>query len=128
MGLENYLMSVSNLKHRKSLSQLRLSSHGLMIETGRHRNIASDKRFCIFCKTEIEDEIHFVIKCKIYDHLRKPLIEECVNLKPNFQYYTERQKFVFILTNDYLQTMLAKFVFLAEDLRDFLLKKTKYSD
>ena len=128
VGLENYLISVTNLNHRKSLSQLRLSSHGLMIETGRHRNIAVNKRFCCFCKTEIEDEIHFVIKCNTYDHMRKPLFNECTKLKPNFQYYTDRQKFVFILTNDYLQAILAKFSFLAGELRDFLVKKPKNSD
>ena len=128
VGTEKYLTSVSNLKHRKSLSQLRLSSHRLMIETGRHKNIVSSERFCTFCKTEIEDEIHFVIKCKTYHHLRKSLIEECRNLKPNFQYYTDRQKFVFILTTEDLQIMLAKFVFLAENLRTFLLQNPKNTD
>ena len=62
IGLEKYLKKVKNLKHRISLSRLRLSSHRLMIETGRHKKIAASERFCSFWQTPIEDEIHFVIK------------------------------------------------------------------
>ena len=81
IGLEKYLKKVKkNLKHRISLSRLRLSSHRLMIETGRHKKIAASERFCSFCQTQIEDEIHFVIKCQIYDALRKPLVEACTAL------------------------------------------------
>ena len=125
--MEQYLTGVTNVKHRKCLSQLRLSSHRLMIETGRHNKIAARERLCPFCKT-VEDEIHFLIKCKIYDPLRKHLLEECLTLKPNFDHYTDQEKFVFILNTDYLQNILAKFVFLAEELRSFLLKNPKNTD
>ena len=121
VGLENYLIMITNLKHRNSLTQIRLSSHRLMIETGRHKKIPARERFCPFCKTEVEDEIHFVVKCKTYDNLRKPLFELCADLKQNFDHYTDQDKFVFILTTEYLQITLAKFVFLAEEFRSSLI-------
>ena len=36
VGLENYLLKITNLKHRKTLRQIRLSSRRLVIESGRH--------------------------------------------------------------------------------------------
>ena len=128
IGLEKYLKKVKNLKHRISLSRLRLSSHRLMIETGRHKKIAASERFCSFCRTQIEDEIHFVIKCQIYDALRKPLVEACTALNQNFDHYTDREKFIFILTTENLQSILAKFVFLAEEHRSILLQNLKSTD
>ena len=122
IGFENFLNNITNLNHRKSLSKLRLSSHKLMIEIGRHKRIVAKERFCPFCINVVEDEIHFVTKCKTYDTLRTPLIEACLTLKQNFNYYSDLEKFVFILTSDYLQIILAKFVYLAEELRLVLLQ------
>ena len=116
-GIEKYLIKITNLKHRRSLTQLRLSSHKLLIETGRHKKIPAKERFCPFCRTEVEDEIHFVIKCKMYDHLREPLFELCLIRKQNFDYYNDQEKFIFIMNTEYLQILLAKFVSLAEELR-----------
>ena len=39
-GLENYLLKITSLKHQKTVMQIRLSSHRLMIETGRQNNIS----------------------------------------------------------------------------------------
>ena len=60
--------------------------------------------------------------------LRKPLIDECFTLKPNFDHYTDQEKFIFILNAEYFQNALAKFVFLAEELRSFLIQNHKNPD
>ena len=96
-----------------------------MIETGRYQKIEVSKRVCYFCKTIVEDEIHFVINCGTYSHLRRQILNECLILKPNFEYYSDKEKFVFILNNEQLQTVLAKFCFLANELRAFLIKSPK---
>ena len=65
---EEYLLSVKSPKSRKQMTQLRLSSHHLHIETGRHAipyKEPSD-RICTYCNTkDIEDEILFVMKCSL---------------------------------------------------------------
>ena len=67
-----YLHNVVHYRYRKALSQLRLSSHNLAIETGRHSNTPRELRFCILCKQKaIENEYHFVMICPFYKDLRE---------------------------------------------------------
>ena len=58
----------SNMGFVNIISKLRTSSHDLKIETGRHRKIPTTERKCI-CG-EIEDEEHFILKCRLYDDIR----------------------------------------------------------
>ena len=46
-----------------------------MTEKGRYHSpkIPGEKRFCQICKNKVEDEKHFIIKCKLYDVERKNL-------------------------------------------------------
>ena len=127
-GLENYLIKIKNVKHRKRLTQLRLSNHKLAIETGRHKRIVASERFCPFCQSLVEDEIHFVINCKLYDTLREPLIGACETLKQNFEHYTDREKFIFIVVTEDLQINLAKFVYMAEERRTLLIQNPEYKE
>ena len=71
-----------------------------------------EERFCPFCCTEsvIEDEVHFLTKCVLYSSIRKPLYESCTELRPNFPFYTDVEKFKFIMTCEYLSQELAKYV------------------
>jgi len=58
-----------------ALCRLRLRSHNLAIEVGRHSNIPRERRLCIYCDSDqVEDEIHFLLFCSFYDELRRPLI------------------------------------------------------
>ena len=122
MGLENYLIDIKNVIHRRSLTRIRLSSHKLMIETGRYQKIALNNRLCYFCKTEVEDEIHFVVKCKTYCQLRREILNKCIYYNANFEYYSDKEKFVFLLTNQHLQTMVAEFCYLANQMRTSLME------
>ena len=50
-----------------------------MIETGRcqHSKIPADIRSCPVCATsEIENEEHFIINCKKYEHVREKILDE----------------------------------------------------
>ena len=62
-----YLDAVNISKFRISLSELRMSSHRLYIETGRwHRPIQTSisERICHVCTTF--DEYFFVLECSLY--------------------------------------------------------------
>jgi hypothetical protein len=64
LELSVYLMKIDNFKHRQIISKLRMSSHCLNIEYGRHRNIERQNRLCELCdKLTIADEFHFVLEC-----------------------------------------------------------------
>jgi len=85
-----YLDIVENKKHRNIIAKLRLSSHKLLIETGRHQNIVRDQRKCVLCNlNDIEDEYHFVIKCPYYADIRNTLIPKYYRSRPSMFKFIE---------------------------------------
>ena len=72
-GIEKYLQCIRDSKLRRNISKLRLSSHHLHIETGRHcrPKLPREERLCLICnKGNIEDEIHFLFLCPKYTEER----------------------------------------------------------
>ena len=52
------------------IAKLRMSCHNLQIEMGRRTNIPRDLRLCC-CGEEIEDESHFLLRCRLYSEVRR---------------------------------------------------------
>ena len=118
IGREDYLNQIRNTKHRQMLTKLRLSNHKLMIERGRHLKLELSERICPVCQQGIEDEIHFLVQCNQYTTLRNPLIDMCLKTRPQFEFYTEEQKFIFMMTTPSLMCNVSKFVYCAMNERD----------
>ncbi len=116
---------IQNRKLRNIIAKLRLSSHQLNIETGRHRNIERNNRKCIVCpKDELEDEYHFVLICPAYSNLRTKYVKPYYYKRPNMY------KFVQLLNSDNTTTLkhLAVYCKNAFKLRhDTLMTISKYS-
>ena len=86
-----YLINLNSRKHRNSLAKLRLSSHQLFIETGRHTGVDRHNRKCFLCtKDELEDEFHFVCICPLYQELRAQYI-------PRYYSHPSMLKFIQLL-------------------------------
>ena len=77
---EDYLHQVTNIRHRITMTKLRLSNHRLAIETGLRPYKKPNERICPLCKKEAEDEKHFLISCSVYQEKRKSLFE-CLSKK-----------------------------------------------
>ena len=113
--LESYLLDIKSPKYKKKLTQLRLGSHHLHIETGRHSipyKEPSD-RICTYCPSgNTEDEFHFIMKCSLYSSLRQELFEKVVLLFPIFETYNDHNKFIWLCANlDYsVINLFARFV------------------
>ena len=60
----SYLNKLTNINYRKAISKIRLSSHNLNIEIGRHRQIERND------PNELEDEYHFILICPQYCDIR----------------------------------------------------------
>ena len=61
-------------ENRKVISRIRGSNHPLAIEKGRQRSPKTprEERICILCDEEVvEDEDHFLLKCRTYSILRE---------------------------------------------------------
>ena len=121
-GREPYLKEVTNSKHRSALTKLRLSAHRLEIETGRYTRpkTAVENRICAYCKhlghTEVEDEIHFLVRCPLYKEIRENLLPREI-LRNNSN---DEQKFVDIMTDGETKST-AKFTFQAFSEREITL-------
>ena len=78
--LEPYLYHIKNPKYRHSFARFRSSSHPLEIEKGRHTNpiIPLENRICTICNV-IEDELHFLINCSLYNEKKKEITHDFSN-------------------------------------------------
>ena len=88
---EYYLDCCKYRKFRETLTQLRLSSHQLRIETGRHgqRRIDRSERKCQICNSDdLEDEYHFVLICAAYTDLRLKYIPVYYRHRPSVDKFT----------------------------------------
>ena len=60
---------------RIHMSRIRCGSHRLEIETGRYRNLDRNQRLRQICNGDaVEDELHFILVCPLYNEARNRLI------------------------------------------------------
>ena len=67
------------------MTKLRTSSHRLEIEVGRWarpNRIPIDERKCI-TSNKLEDELHFLLECSLYNDLRNQYIKKYYWQRPN---------------------------------------------
>ena len=126
VGREKYLSEIGNVGVRTQLTKFRISDHNLMIEKGRHKQIHKDLRFCPFCRDRVEDEIHFLVGCPIYNNLRRPLLDSLFGEGGGLGGEAEMEIFLSLMSGTINQ--VATFIHRALELRNFLLDKPKRSD
>ena len=111
--IEPYLIHVSNYKYRNAMIKFRTSSHKLEIEKGRHTNPKTpiENRLCKFCGV-IEDEMHFLLYCKLYETDRKVFLDSVSDRYPFFEGLSDHDKLTFLISFDEseLLTHTAKFI------------------
>ena len=74
--LSSCLLKIQNRKQRNAITKLRLSSHSLFIETGRHTGVARENGKCTLCnKNDLVDAFHFLLICPLYQELRTTYIK-----------------------------------------------------
>ena len=124
IGFENYLNEISNPDIRHTVTKFRLSNHKLNIEVGRHKNIPEKLRFCPFCINTVETEIHFLLKCPIYNIPRGELVDKITSMKPNFIFYSETEKLQYLLSDTNIK-ISSKYLKKIMDIREFLINHPK---
>ncbi len=98
---ENYLSSTKHLNHTLALFHFRISFHNLRIETGHYTKPKTpiNDRICIYCTSQtVESESHFLLECSLYIMERRELVERITNYLPDFNYISNEQKFVTIMS------------------------------
>ena len=123
-GTEPYILTIKNKKFQRAIFRLRASSHRLAIETGRHTIPITPLalRKCQYCNSnDIDDEIHFTLKCQFHKKQRQDLISL---LSTSFSDISDeesyRNAFIFLLTSQdvHIIETLGKFLYSAFNKRE----------
>ena len=107
---ESYIYKIQNRTHRSVFAQLRFGILPLKIETGRYTNIPREYRLCIFCNHNVvEDEMHFLFVCPLYNEIRQQYYERFKEIVPNFEDLTHVEKLNKFMSCDFVK-LSAEFV------------------
>ena len=72
-----------------------------MIEEGRHKRplVPKEERFCPFCPSKIENEIHFLTQCRAYKN-RNGLFNMIKTEVSNFANLDNKAQFIFLMSQE----------------------------
>ena len=78
---------LDEFKLRRALCRFRVSTHDLRIESGRYSSNPTNRadRICTRCDiNEVEDEFHFLLRCKLFKDEREILFNKVTLINKNF--------------------------------------------
>ena len=88
-------------QQRVFIAKLRTSDHTLAVEYGRRitPKIKFEDRVCKLCSAQaVEDEMHFISECTLYNQIRIDFFEKCYDFFPNIRLLNMRDKFRFLFS------------------------------
>jgi len=79
LELEEYLEFTVG-KKKAALVEMRSGANDLEIEMGRRRRVGVAERICAECKGGVEDEMHLVLECPVYEQTRQAMLAQLSEL------------------------------------------------
>ena len=119
-----YLCKALPFAQRMLMAKIRLGILPLHKETGRHKtpHTRENERVCKVCLNgEIENELHFLLKCNFYSELRQSL--NVIIQSSGLQNSNDDEKLFFLLNDDIAVKSTGKFIIAAYDKRSKFLFK-----
>ena len=108
-GPEKFLTLNIDRYEKSLLSQLRYGILPLRVETGRFVNEPRCNRICTLCNSgQIEDQIHFIFHCNLYNEQRNNLNNKARNIVANWDSLSEIERLK-LLYND-MTRMFGKYI------------------
>ena len=95
----------------------------LRIETGRYESLPEAERTCTFCKDSVEDELHVLFDCPLYNEIRLEMFQYVQIVNWHFNSLTKLEKFVFLFLSLQMVRSCAKACFLIIQRRAAFLTK-----
>ena len=104
---ERYCEMMLPQSHRSAFSKFRCGVAPIRIETGRYEALAENLRIFPFCNL-VENEIHVLIHCHLYEDLRETLFKKALECELHFHSMSDEQKLVVLFSNPELVRICAK--------------------
>ena len=79
--------------------------------TSRYKNgvyVPYEQRICPICDNEVENEIHFLLNCDLYNDFREDLLNLATNVMPTFNDLNVCDKFNYLVANENIVKHTAK--------------------
>ena len=121
--MEQYCKTIMPVSHRSAFAKFRCGVAPLRLETGRYEVLPVYERVCPLCRTQVENEIHVIIKCGAYDAIRESLIQKANVVYPDFNLLTDEEKMIFLFSNQSMIRECAKTCWFILQRRSALLYK-----
>jgi hypothetical protein len=105
--VEEYCTKADICKAQGCHCQIRTGTAPIRIETVRYEALPVSERTCFMCD-HVEDEIHVLTQCPLYEDLRFELFNNAMYLCPYLYGFTDCEKLCFILSNADIVQLSAK--------------------
>ena len=113
----------SHRNHRSLVARLLCGILPLGVETGRYKDIKKELRFCKICEgSEIEDEIHFIFVCPVFEDARERLIDPLLRNNPEKDTMSKCEKLQWLLHKSRIKEFGAALAGLYQCRQDYLYK------
>jgi hypothetical protein len=106
-GVEDYV-SIIHYNHRSAFAKFRCGVAPIRVETGRYEGLVRESRTCFHCKDVVEDEMHVLLVCPLYDVIRHSLIHEALFVFSDFNSLSVEQQFDILFGSKYLCRFTAR--------------------
>ena len=110
-------------KQRQILCKFRISTHDLDIEKGRYCQMEPEKRICKLCNVEVEDEMHFFLKCPKLEERRSAILNSIYLKYEKIPLLNTNKKLVWLMSAEdwYILRNISKLLIALFSERDRLL-------
>ena len=118
-----YCKTIMPTSHHSAFAKFSCGVAPLRLETGRYEGLPVHERICTFCQTNVENELHVIIKDETYETIRESLFQKARVLYPDFNILTDEEKKIFLFSNQSMIRECAKTCWLILQRRSALLYK-----
>lgn len=106
--VEAYVKMVLPKCHRSALAKFRCGVAPIRLETGRYERLPLGERLCPLCNVGIENELHVLTFCPVYNDFRDHMYTKAREHSENFDSFSDTMKMCFILSSDLCVKVTAK--------------------
>lgn len=83
--------------------------------------LKEEQRVCPICKNGVENEIHVLFYCPLYEHIRIDMVNKANNMNSNFKDVTDQDKLNYVLSSEHMLKTSSKICYMILQARtDFL--------